>query len=198
MKNSFTTEDCAFLLIDHQVGTAKLGISTAYDELLRNTRALTRTAIEAGIPLVLTSSQEDHFQGLLFDDIQQLAPDAYTQRIKRPGVVDAWMYEPFKQAVLATNRRKLVMAGLTNDVCIVFPAISAVGDGFTVQVVADAGGSPTKAADDAALRRMASHGVTITSTNQLIAELAADWASARGSAIQRVLYEENLKHLVEG
>lgn len=197
MKNLLTTDDAAMLLIDHQVGTVKLAISTPYDELLRNTRALARAAVEAGMPLVLTSSQEDHFQGRLFEDLEAIAPEAYAARIKRPGVVDCWLYEPFKQAVLATGKTKLVMAGLTNDVCIVFPAISAVEDGFEVQVVGDAGGSPTKAADDAALNRMARHGVTITSTNQLLAELATDWASAGGSSIQRVLYEENLRHLIE-
>ncbi len=197
MKNLFSTANAAMLLIDHQVGTVKLAVSTPYDELLRNTRALARTAAETGMPLVLTSSQEDHFQGRLFEDLEALAPDAYAARIKRPGVVDCWLYEPFREAVLATGRKKIIMAGLTNDVCIVFPAISAVEDGFEVQVVGDAGGSPTRAADDAALNRMARHGVTITSTNQLLAELATDWASQGGSHIQRILYEENLRHLVE-
>jgi nicotinamidase-related amidase len=197
MKKLFTAADTAMLLIDHQVGTVKLAVSTPYAEIARNTRALARTAVVAGIPLVLTSSQEDHFQGLLFDDLRQIAPEAYAARVKRPGVVDCWLYEPFKQAVVATGRRRLIIGGLTNDVCIVFPAISAVEDGFEVQVVADAGGSPTKDADEISLERMRQHGVTITSTNQLLAELATDWASASGGAIQRVLYEENLRHLVE-
>lgn len=197
MKNLFTTDNAAMLLIDHQRGTIKLAISTPHDELVRNTRALARTAVETGMPLVLTSSQEDHFQGTLLDDIQQIAPNEYARRVKRPGVVDCWMYEPFKQAVLATGRKKLIMAGLTNDVCIVYPAISAVEDGFEVQVVADAGGSPNKMADEYALARMAAHGVTITTTNQVMAELATDWASPIGAAIQRVMYEEVLKRLVE-
>lgn len=197
MKNLFTTVDAAMLLIDHQVGTIKLAISTPYAEIVRNTRALARVAVQANMPLVLTSSQEDHFQGLLLDDLQQIAPEAYAERIKRPGVVDAWTFTPFRDAVVTTGRKRLIMAGLTNDVCIVFPAISAVEDGYEVQVVADAAGSPTTAADQIALDRMARHGVTITSTNQLLAELATDWASAEGSAIQRILYEENLKHLVE-
>ncbi len=112
-------------------------------------------------------------------------------------MVDCWAYAPFRDAVLATGRRKLIMAGLTNDVCIVFPAISAVEEGFAVQVVADAGGSPTSAADAAAVERMRQHGVTITSTNQAMAELATDWASPTGQAIQRVMYEESLRRLVE-
>jgi nicotinamidase-related amidase len=197
MKNLFTTADAAMLLIDHQRGTIKLAVSTPYDEIVRNTRALCRTALVSGMPLVLTSSQEDHFQGLLLDDLQQLAPEAYAARVKRPGVVDCWMYEPFKQAVLATGRKRLIMAGLTNDVCIVYPSISAVEEGFEVQVVVDAAGSPTKDADNAAIERMRQHGVTITSTNQVMAELATDWASPSGAAIQQVMYEENLRHLVE-
>lgn len=198
MKNLFTTENSAMLLIDHQQGTIKLAKNIDYNQLVHNTRALTRTAVETGMPLVLTSSQEDHFQGLLLDDIQKLAPDAYAKRIKRPGVVDSWMYDDFKNAVLATKRKKLIMAGLTNDVCIVYPAISAVEEGFEVQVVADAGGSPTQLADETALRRMEKHGVTITTTNQVMAELATDWASQIGGAIQRIMYEEILKPLVEG
>ena len=198
MKNLFTPQNCAMLLIDHQVGTIKLAQNIDYDELVHNTRALARTAVETGIPLVLSSSQEDHFQGLLLDDIQKIAPEAYANRIKRPGVVDAWMYEPFKKAVVATGKKKLIMAGLTNDVCIVYPAISAVEDGYEVQVVVDAGGSPTQVADETAIRRMEKHGVTITSTNQVMAELATDWAGKEGSAIQRVMYEENLKPMVEG
>jgi nicotinamidase-related amidase len=197
MKNLFTTEDAAMLLIDHQVGTIKLAISTPHDDSCatraRSPARRSRRACRWCSP----PARRTTFQGLLLDDLQQLAPDAYAKRVKRPGTVDCWLFEPFRQAVLATGRRKLIMAGLTNDVCIVFPAISAVEEGFSVQVVADAGGSPTKAADNAAIERMRAHGVVITSTNQVLAELATDWASAGGSAIQRVLYEENLRHLVE-
>jgi nicotinamidase-related amidase len=84
------------------------------------------------------------------------------------------------------------MAGLTNDVCIVFPAISAVEDGFDVQVVVDAGGSPTSIADETALRKMEKHGVTLTSTNQVMAELANSWSEGAGQTIQTIMYEEVL------
>lgn len=147
MKNKFTVENAAMLLIDHQQGTIKLARNLPREEIVKNTRALARTAVETGMPLVLTTSMETHFQGLLLEDLQEIAPEAYNKRVKRPGVVDCWEYEEYKNAVVATGRTKLIMAGLTNDVCIVYPAISAVEDGFEVQVVVDAGGSPTTLAD---------------------------------------------------
>ncbi len=72
MKNKFTIENSAMLLIDHQQGTIKLARNLPYEEIVQNTRALARTAIETKMPIVLTSSMEDHFQGLLLDDLQKL------------------------------------------------------------------------------------------------------------------------------
>ncbi len=198
MKNKFTVDDAAILLIDHQQGTIKLAINLPYKDLVHNTRALARTAVETGMPLVLTSSMEDEFQGPLLQDIQDIAPKAFANRVKRPGIVDAWDYDDFKKAVEATGKKKLIMCGLTNDVCIVFPAISALEDGYEVQVVIDGGGSPTQVADETAIRRMEKAGVTITSTNQVMAELAANWADERGRKIQGIMYEEILAPLVEG
>ncbi|MBD2075417.1 isochorismatase family protein [Phormidium sp. FACHB-592] len=197
MKNKFTVENAAMLLIDHQQGTIKLARNLPYAEIVQNTRALARTAVESEMPLVLTTSMEDHFQGLLLDDLQELAPEAYKHRVKRPGVVDAWEYDEYKSAVIATGRQKLIMAGLTNDVCIVYPAMSAIEDGFEVQVVVDAGGSPTTLADETALRRMEKHGVTLTSTNQVMAELANSWSEGIGQTIQTIMYQEILAKLVE-
>lgn len=196
MKNKFTIDDAAMLLIDHQQGTIKLAKNIAYEQIVQNTRALARTAKETGMPLVFTSSEEENFQELLLEDLQKLAPEEYENRVKRPGIVDCWEYEPFRKAVEATGRKKLIMAGSTNDVCIVFPAISATEDGYEVQVVIDAGGSPSQVADETATQRMKDHGVTLTTTNQLMAELAYDWASGAGHQIQKIMYEEILSKLM--
>ena len=198
MKDRFTVENSAMLLIDHQQGTIKLAKNISYDEIVQNARALARTAKETGMPVVLTSSEEENFQGLLLEDLQKLLPEDYEKRIKRPGIVDAWAFEPFRQAVEATGKKKLIMSGLTNDVCIVFPAISAVEAGYEVQVVIDAGGSPTQVADETSTQRMKDHGVTLTTTNQIMAELAYDWANGPGHQIQTIMYEEVLVKLIEG
>ena len=67
-------ENTAELLIDHQIGTIKFAMSTPRDEIIRNTRALARTAVETGMPLVLSTSLEDKFQGPLLQDFVRLLP----------------------------------------------------------------------------------------------------------------------------
>jgi len=97
---------------------------------------------------------------------------------------------PTHRHLLISRLPKLLqIAGVTNDVCTVYPALSLVRDGYEVQVVGDSGASPTKMAADIALRRMDKAGVTLTSTNQLIAELAGSWATPEGGELVQVLME---------
>ncbi|VVO33555.1 hypothetical protein PS723_05191 [Pseudomonas fluorescens] len=108
-------------------------------------------------------------------------------RIQRLGIVNAMDDEHFAAAIKATGRKKLIIAGVTNDVCTVYPALSLVHNGYEVQVVAGGGGSPTVMAEDIALRRMDKGGVTLATTNQLIAELAGSWAIPEGGQLVQVL-----------
>jgi nicotinamidase-related amidase len=155
-------------------------------------RALARVAVETGMPLVLTSSMETEFQGPTLDELKEIAPEAYEKRVKRTGVVDCWDDPNYK----AAGRKKLMMAGLTNHVCTVLPSISAAEEGYEVQVVIDAGGSPTQVAADVSARRMRDHGVTITVTDTLIAQLANLWSEGVGPTIQKILQEEILSQTV--
>jgi len=191
----FTATNAAMLLIDHQVGTLSWCQNIPQELIRNNTRALARSAKALDMPLILTSSMEEYAQGPLLKDLEEIAPEEYARRVKRFGVVNAFDDPDYKSAVMATGRRNLILAGLTNDVCIVYPAMSAVEEGFNVQVVVDAGGSPTQLADETALRRMERAGVTLTSTNQLIAELAGSWTNEGGSKLIQILFEEVLSHL---
>lgn len=179
----FTGENAALLLIDHQVGTMGWAKSLPFEELKRNALMLARTAKILKIPVVLTSSMEEYAQGPLLSELETILPDEFAARVKRLGIVNAMEDANFAAAVKATGRRKLIIAGVTNDVCTVYPTLSLVSEGYEVQVVADAGASPTKFADDMALRRMEKNGATLTSTNQVIAELAGNWSTPEGTAI---------------
>jgi nicotinamidase-related amidase len=183
----FSGDNAALLLIDHQVGTMGWVKSIPFEEMKRNALMLAQAARILKLPVVLTSSMEEYAQGPLLSELESILPAEFAARIKRVGIVNAMDDENFAAAVKATARRKLIIAGVTNDVCTVYPALSLVRDGFEVQVVADAGGSPTRFADEIALRRMERGGVTLTSTNQLIAELAGNWTTAEGGQLVQVL-----------
>ncbi len=185
----FNADDTALLLIDHQVGTMGWVKSIPFEEMKRNAIMLAHTARILKMPVVLTSSMEEYAQGPLLSELQSILPTQFEQRVKRFGIVNAMDDVSFAAAVKATGRKKLVIAGVTNDVCTVYPALSLVRDGFAVQVVADAGGSPTQMADDISLRRMEKGGVTLTTTNQLIAELAGSWATPEGAELVQLIIE---------
>ncbi|WP_175666440.1 isochorismatase family protein [Burkholderia ambifaria] len=182
-----TGASAALLLIDHQVGTMGWVTSTSFDEMKRNAIILAKAAKILNIPTVLTSSMEEAAQGPLLSELEAILPSEFAARIKRAGIVNAMDDEAFAAAVKATGRTKFILAGVTNDVCTVYPALTLVGQGHEVQVVADAGGSPSKIADDIALRRMERAGVTLTSTNQLIAELAGSWSTPEGGQLVQAL-----------
>ena len=97
---------------------------------------------------------EEYAQGPLLSELKAILPAEFSARIKRSGIVNAMDDKNFAAAVKATGRKKLIVAGVTNDVCTVYPALSLVRESFEVQVVADAAGSPTKMSDDISLRRM--------------------------------------------
>jgi nicotinamidase-related amidase len=187
----FKPETSALLLIDHQIGTMQLIKNLPLEQVKRHTLALAKLARLLDMPVVLTSSQEERFQGLLMPELAQLFPAEYDARVKRQGIANAWDDPAFAAAVRATGRNDLVMAGVTTDVCVVFPAISAIEAGFRVQVVLDAGGSPFDMSEEMAQRRMAAAGVTLTTTITAFAELVGDWTRGEGKP-QALLFEDVL------
>ena len=111
MKNRFTTKNAAIVLIDHQAGIINLARNIPRAEIGRNVRALARTAVENGMPLVLTTSLETEFQGPMLDDLKDIAPEAYNKRVRRHGVVDCWDDENFKNAVVANGQEEVDCGG---------------------------------------------------------------------------------------
>jgi nicotinamidase-related amidase len=152
------------------------------------TLALARAAKILQMPVILTSSQEERIQGPLMPELAEILPDAFEARVRRAGIVNAWTDAQFVAAVEATGRKDLIMAGITTDVCLVFPSISAVEQGYRVQAVMDASGSPFELSEDMSRRRMQDAGVVLTATNTMIAELAQDWSSTEGSQLIELLF----------
>jgi nicotinamidase-related amidase len=187
MRGQFTPENSALVLVDYQVGTLQLIRSSSSDVSLKNAVMLATAAVELNMPIVLTSSQEDQIQGPISPALQKAAPDAYKNRVKRVGIVNAWADPNFSGAVEATGRKNLIMGGVTTDICLVFPSISAIQLGYSVQAILDASGSSWAVQEEVTRLRMQQAGVVLTTTNTAIAELVQDWASPSGSELVKLL-----------
>ncbi|PZR28871.1 MAG: isochorismatase [Citrobacter freundii] len=188
----FAIDNTVMLLIDHQEGTLNFSANRPHEVIISRARALARIARDLSIPVVLTTSQEELVQGPLIKDLQEILPAEYAARVKREGITNAWDDPAFRAAVLkaAGGKKNVVMAGLTNDVCIVWPAISMQEEGFDVQVVIEGGGSPTQIAEDVARQTWESQGVRTTTINQFVSELVHSWATPEGEKVKPILAEE--------
>lgn len=170
---SLSIDDAAVLLVDHQVGLLSLVQDYGPDEFKNNVLALAEAAKFFGLPTILTTSFETGPNGVILPEIKELFPDA--PFIARPGQINAWDNEDFVKAVKATGKKQLIIAGVVTDVCVSFPTLSALREGFQVFVVADASGTFNKSVRDAALIRMSQAGAVITSWFAVACELQRDW-----------------------
>ncbi|WP_377865373.1 isochorismate family cysteine hydrolase YcaC [Bacillus sp. R86525] len=166
--------DAAVLLVDHQTGLiSSLVRDYGVDEFKNNVLALANTANFFDLPVILTTSFEDGPNGPLMQELIELFPNA--PKIARPGQINAWDNDEFVKAIEATGKKQLIIAGVVTDVCVAFPALSAVNAGYEVFVVTDASGTFSKQVADAALMRMAHGGVQLMNWFSVAAELQRDW-----------------------
>ncbi|HDR7545852.1 TPA: hydrolase, partial [Bacillus thuringiensis] len=166
--------DAAVLLVDHQTGLiSSLVRDYGTDEFKNNVLALANTAKFFDLPVILTTSFEDGPNGPLMQELIELFPNA--PKIARPGQINAWDNDEFVKAIEATGKKQLIIAGVVTDVCVAFPALSAVNAGYEVFVVTDASGTFNKQVTDAALMRMAHGGVQLINWFSVAAELQRDW-----------------------
>ena len=183
----FTPSNAAILLIDHQPGVLAMVGSLPHDVVTKNAALLARLGDQLDIPLVVTSTRENmEFLGTNLKEIQTAAPTAYANRIRRGGTLDAFKERAFVDAVASTRRRNLVIAGILTDVCLYHSVVSALEDGYKVQVVADACGTSTTLADTVTYDRLRSLGAVVTSTYGILFQLYPDLSTPEGQKAQAV------------
>jgi nicotinamidase-related amidase len=163
----------AVLLVDHQTGLANLVHDFSPDDFKNNVLALAAAAKYFKLPTILTTSFEDGPNGPLVPELKEMFPNA--PYIARPGNINAWDNEDFVKAVKATGKKQLLIAGIVTEVCVAFPALSALEEGFEVFVVADASGTFNKTTRDAAWSRMAAAGAQLMTWFGVACELHRDW-----------------------
>jgi len=165
--------DAAVLLVDHQAGLLSLVRDIEPDKFKNNVLALAASAKYFKLPTVLTTSFENGPNGPLVPELKQMFPEA--PFIPRPGQINAWDNEDFVKAVKATGKKQLIIAGVVTEVCVAFPALAAIDEGFDVFVVTDASGTFNEITRDAAWRRMQDAGVQLMSWFGVACELHRDW-----------------------
>ena len=161
MANSFKYKrldrnDAAVLFIDHQTGLMSLVRDYSPSEFHNSLMLLANIAEYFNLPTIITTSFENGPNGPAIPTLKQKFPrGAY---IPRPGQINAWDNEDFVNAVKATGKKQLIMAGIVTDVCVAFPALSALEAGYDVFIAADASGTFNAVTRDTALMRMQSAG----------------------------------------
>jgi nicotinamidase-related amidase len=140
----FSKDDSALLLIDHQSGTMQLNHDPSPLESRMVAIALAKVGKIGNLPTIFTSNYETGPNGHIIQELLDLHPNA--PLIRRPGQISAWDNEEFVAAVRATGRKNLIMAAVTCQVCLAFPAMQGAGEGFNVYGAIDASGSPDAAA----------------------------------------------------
>lgn len=176
MKTDYTRlnkDDAVVLLVDHQAGLLSLVRDIDPDKFKNNVLALAESAKYFNLPTILTTSFEEGPNGPLMPELVAMFPDA--PYIARPGQINAWDNEDFVNAIKATGRKQLIIAGVVTEVCVAFPALSALAEDFEVFVVTDASGTFNQITRDAAWDRMSSQGAQLMSWFGVACELHRDW-----------------------
>jgi nicotinamidase-related amidase len=178
-----TRDNALLLLVDHQVGlyTGVRDIDTL--ELKHNVVGLTRAMKALKVPVVVTTTTEKMW-GPLVPELAEVVRDIRT--IERT-TVNAWDEKRIVEAIKASGRKKLIITGISTDVCLAFPAIAALADGFATYAVIDASGGFSGPQVETGVRRMQQAGVVPVCYSSVAVEVLADNAAPEAEAVYGAL-----------
>ncbi|HAT6936345.1 TPA: isochorismatase family protein [Legionella pneumophila] len=167
-----TPQNCAFVFIDHQPQMS-FGVTSIDRQLLKNNVvAMAKTAKLFNIPTLLTAVETESFSGYIWPELMDVLQQDPIERTS----MNSWEDKVFVDSVKKTGRKKLVIAALWTEACLIFPTLCALDEGYEVIMNIDASGGTSKEAHDAAIRRCEKHGAESISTVQLTLELQRDWS----------------------
>ncbi|KAB0677532.1 hydrolase [Aureimonas leprariae] len=180
-------EDSVLVLIDHQ--PYQLTNLNSHDPhtAVNNATALAKSAKVFGVPTILTSVIADR-GGRIFPQITDVFPG---QDVIDRTFINTWEDPKVVDAVKATGRKQLIIAGLWTEICVAMPAIQALGEGWDVTVITDASGGTSAEAHEVAIQRMIAAGANMMTWMALAAEWQRDWARSETAA---ALNEVMLQH----
>jgi len=181
-----TPQNAVVALIDYQPEQYAGVASVGHGELLANVTMLGRIATAFEVPVVLSTVYVKH--GMSGTNAELLEALRGVPEIDRT-TMNAWEDPDFRGAVERTGRKKLVIAGLWTEVCVAFPTLDALREGYDVFVVVDAIGGVSRVAHEAAMQRMVQAGAHPISVLGLACELQRDWGRPEANRLRAVMRE---------
>jgi len=171
-------EGSVLVMIDHQ--PYQLANVNSHDPqaVVNNTTALAKAAKVFNVPTILTSVIAGR-GGLLFKHLTGVFPG---QEVIDRTFINTWQDSKVVDAVKATGRKQLIIAGLWTEVCVAMPAIQAAGEGWDVTVITDASGGTSVEAHQVAIQRMIGAGINMMTWLAIAAEWQRDWAREETAA----------------
>src|SRR5699024_4676289 len=139
-------DQAVMLLIDHQSGLFQTVHDMPMPTLRAHVTALAKAASLADVPVITSASVPEGPNGPMIPEVHREAPHA--QYVARRGEINAWDNDDFVAAVKQTGRRQLIIAGTLTSVCMAFPSIAAVAEGYQVFAVIDASGTYSRMAEE--------------------------------------------------
>ena len=181
-----TPQNAVLALIDYQPEQYAGVKSVGHDELLAHVTMLGRVATAFALPVVLSTVYVKHGMSGTNPELREVLPGV--PEIDRTSM-NSWEDQDFRAAVQRTGRKNLVIAGLWTEVCVAFPALDALREGYKVFVVADAIGGVSKVAHDSAMQRMLQGGATPITVLGLACELQRDWGRPDADRLRAIMRE---------
>jgi len=180
-------EDCALVLIDFQNEMFEVIRSETNADLVElNVRLLAKTAKAFGLPIVLSTVGVGYgYNGPTLQSIQGELEGL--DPIDRSSM-NAFEDVPFTEAVKATGRNRLIIAGLHTEICLTFASVAALKEGYDVMYVTDAVGGRSQVAHHTAIDRLAHAGAVPTTALAVTTELFRDWAGSLAAPALDVIY----------
>jgi nicotinamidase-related amidase len=182
----WTSEEVTLVLIDYQEEMfANVKSETTADEIELNVRFLTRAAKAFNIPVVVSSVGVEMgvnrpTRASILDELSDL------QVIDRSSM-DAWEDCAFRAAVEKTGKKKLIFGALYTEICLAFPVVDAMRDGYEAMFVVDAVGGMSQLAHRTAIERLTVAGAIPNTTLALVTELFRDWKSPIADKAREVI-----------
>jgi nicotinamidase-related amidase len=169
----YTKEDSVIVFVDQQPQMLFAVSDVDRASLINNVTLIAKAAKEFGVPAILTAVETEGFSGYVWPQLLDVFPG---QAVIERTSMNSWDSQEFRKAIEATGRKNIIMTGLWTEVCITWPAIEMLGEGYNIYVVEDCCGATSATAREAALSRMVQAGAVRLTTICALLEWQRDWA----------------------